>query len=87
MTELRDHYVSLRRGNGDKARYSLLAGPFSTHEEALKFVDPARREARRLDAWTDFDFIGTCSLPQRKENKDGFINIYLGVTPRVLETA
>lgn len=87
MSELRDYYVSLRRGEGEKAKFSLLLGPYATHAEALEMVAPARQEASRLDPWVDFDFIGTCSMPRRLQNKNGFLNIYLGVKPRDLAPA
>ncbi len=87
MIEQRDYYVSLRRGAGIRAKYSLLAGPYATHAEALSMVTPARQEASRIDPWVDFDFIGTCSIIQKPENKMGFLNVYLGVKPRVLEAA
>lgn len=86
MSEARDHYVSLRRGEGEKAKFSLLAGPFSTREDAAKFVLPAKQEASRLDAWTDFDAIGTCSIRRRPDNRMGFLNVYLGVKPREVAT-
>lgn len=87
MSDPRDYYVSLRRGEGDKAKFSLLAGPYATHAEALSMVTPARQEASRLDPWVDFDFIGTCSMPRRPTNKMGFLNVYLGVKPRELAAA
>ncbi len=83
MSEPKDYYVSMLR---DK-RYALLAGPFLTHDEALKLVDPAKSEARRLDPFTDFDAFGTCSMPRRAENKMGWLNVYLGVKPRELAAA
>jgi hypothetical protein len=78
MSDARDYYVSMIR---DK-RYKLLAGPFATHLDALQMVDPAKREAARLDPFVDFDAFGTCSMPRNSTNKDGWLNIYLGVKPR-----
>lgn len=86
MNDARDYYVSMRRGE-EKRRYSLMAGPFATHEEALLMVAPVRKEASRLDAWTDFYYFGTCSLPRRAENKDGWLNVYVGAKPRSLVAA
>ena len=77
----RDFYVSLRRGEGKKARTALLAGPFATHGAALSLVDRARREASRLDAWTDFDACGTLSVPRDPANPKGKLNSLLGVAP------
>lgn len=82
MSKDRDYYVSLRRGEGEKAKFSLLAGPFAMRDEAAKYVLPAKQEASRLDAWTDFDSIGTCSIRHRPENRPGILNVYLGVKPR-----
>lgn len=83
MSEARDFYVSLIRDS----RYALLAGPFATHDQALAFVQPAKDEAARLDPFTDFDAFGTCSMPRRASNKNGFLNVWLGVKPRALEVA
>lgn len=81
MSDERDYYVSMIRGE-TKKRYALMAGPFTTHEEALLMVDPVKVEARRLDPWVDFDFFGTCSKPRSPDNRDGWLNVYLGVKPR-----
>jgi len=80
MNEARDYYVSMVR---DK-RYALMAGPFATRDEALLMVDPVRKEAARHDPFCDFDMFGTCSLPQRAENKDGWLNVWVGAKPRTI---
>jgi len=79
MSEQRDYYVSMRKGEGLKQPHALMAGPFPTHEDALAFVDPVRREASRLDAWADFYFFGTLSIPRKPDNKVGWLNVYLGI--------
>jgi hypothetical protein len=78
VSEERDFYVSMIRDR----KYALMAGPFATHEEALKFVEPVKAEASRLDPRCDFDAFGTCSKPRHPDNKMGWLNIYVGATPR-----
>lgn len=73
-TEPRDYFVSIVRG----ARRGLLAGPFGSHTAALAMVEPAKAEAQRVDAWTDFDAFGTCSLPIGSGRR-GVLNDKLGV--------
>ena len=80
MSEARDYYVSMLR---DK-KYALMAGPFLSHDEALSFVDPVRKEASRLDPRSDFDAFGTCSLLRHRDNKMGRLNVYVGAKPREL---
>jgi len=80
MSDARDYYVSMIRDS----KYALMAGPFATHDEALSFVDPVKKEASRLDPRCDFDAFGTCSLLQRADNKMGWLNVYVGATPRSL---
>lgn len=78
MSEARDYYVSMIRDS----RYALMAGPFATHAEALQMVDPVKKEAGRLDPFCDFDAFGTCSMLRRSTNKDGWLNVWLGVKAR-----
>lgn len=78
MSDEKDYYVSMIRDR----RYALLAGPFATHEEALAMVIPVKREAHRLDQWTDFDSFGTCSKPRDPRNKDGWLNVWVGAKTR-----
>lgn len=78
MSEERDCYVSMIRDR----RYALMAGPFLTHAEALLMVDPVKAEASRLDPFCDFDAFGTCSKPRSASNKDGWLNVYLGIKSR-----
>lgn len=78
MTEPRDYYVSMIRDR----RYALMAGPFTTHADALAMVDPVRKEAGRLDPFCDFDAFGTCSKPHSPQNKDGWLNRYVGLKVR-----
>jgi len=73
--ESRAYYVSMIRGK----RTALLAGPYDTHAEALANVEPARREASRVDPWSDFDAFGTCSLPREADNPRGVLNNALKV--------
>lgn len=74
----RDFYVSMIRDS----RYALMAGPFATHDEALQMVDPVRKEASRLDPFCDFDAFGTCSKPRHPDNKQGWLNVYVGAKAR-----
>lgn len=53
----RNYYVTMKRGK----RTAWLAGPFSTHEEALNNVDQAKAKAIANDPFHDFDFFGTAS--------------------------
>lgn len=76
-TDLRDYYVSLRRGK----RTALLAGPFETHSEALAYVGRAVKLAHELDPWAWFDAHGTCSLPRVSGNPPGKLNKLLGFEP------
>jgi hypothetical protein len=78
MSEPRDYYVSIIRGR----TYALMAGPFATHDEALAMVGPVRREASRIDPFTDFDAFGTCSKPCDAKNKLGRLNDRVGAKPR-----
>lgn len=78
-TEPRDYFVSILRGDNHATRRTgLLAGPFTTHTAALAMVAPAKAEAHRLDAWTDFDSFGTLSLPAGSGRR-GVLNDRLGV--------
>lgn len=77
-TDPRDYYVTLRRGK----RTALLVGPFTTHTEALQWVDPAQRMASDLDPWAHFDLYGTASLTRDPANPVGKLNERLGVVPR-----
>lgn len=78
-TDSLDYYVSLKRGT----RTALLAGPFSTHTEALATVRRAADEAERVDPRAFWDAHGTCSLPRSTANPYGKLNAALGVVPRV----
>lgn len=78
MSEARDYYVSMIRGE-KKKQVAFMAGPFATHEEALAQVDAVKREASRLDTWADFYLFGTCSRPRSPDNKPGWLNVYLGL--------
>lgn len=82
-TDARDYFVSIIRGDSLATRRTgLLAGPFPTHTAALEMVEPAKAEAHRVDAWTDFDRFGTMSLP-KGSGRRGVLNDRLGVvTPR-----
>lgn len=50
-------YVTMKRGK----RTAYLAGPFSSHEQALNTVDEAKRKAIAIDPFHDFDAFGTAS--------------------------
>lgn len=55
----REYFVTLMRGK----QVAFLLGPFVTHDEALAKVQDGRQLASKADPWTDFDAIGTSSLP------------------------
>lgn len=74
----RDYFVSIVRSSTQRG---LLAGPFKTHAEALAMVEPAKRLARELDPWADFDAFGTCSLPA-DSGYVGKLNDRLGVAQK-----
>jgi hypothetical protein len=69
----KNFYVSIRRGK----RTGLLAGPFTTHDEALALVDKASSLARDVDPWADFDAFGTMSI--ENYDKPGVLNTRLGL--------
>jgi hypothetical protein len=81
-TDALDYYVSLRRATSQGTQTALLAGPFTTHTEALAMVRRAADEAERTDPRTFWDPIGTCSLPRDASNPYGKLNQRLGVLPR-----
>ena len=67
------YYVSAR----DAGRYSLLAGPYRTHDEALGMVDRCRDVACELDPWAWFYAFGTCRVATGR--KDGVLNEKIGL--------
>jgi hypothetical protein len=69
-------YVSMIRGK----RVAILAGPLTTHDEALGYVESARKLASKIDPWTDFDLFGTCSRPVA--DITGALNARLGLPGR-----
>lgn len=73
MTE--GFYVTIRRGK----RTAWLAGPFATHDEALAMVQPAGREAEKIDPWIHFDEIGTVFIRRADPLPCGKLNAILGV--------
>jgi hypothetical protein len=75
LFEPREFFVSIVRSS---TQHGLLAGPFATHAEALAMLPAARAEATRLDAWSDFDAFGTCSLPAGSRRR-GVLNDNLGM--------
>lgn len=76
---VRDFYVSMRRGE----RTAYLAGPFTTHAEALALVPAAEREAIAIDPWAHFDAFGTCSLPVAANNPVGKLNDIIGISANI----
>ena len=62
------HYVSVMDGT----RYGLLAGPYSTHEEALEMVPVVKELAQRVDPWAVFYAFGTAAA--HGYNKPGVLN-------------
>mgnify|MGYP001606612296 FL=1 len=61
-------YVSIydRHGNMGKGRIGLLAGPFTTHAEALRWVEPARKKAEEVNDRALWYAFGTLAM------KDGY---------------
>lgn len=55
------YYVSVR--NPDTGQFSLLAGPYETHQEALDKVRLAKELALQRDPFAQFYAYGTASLP------------------------
>ena len=53
------YYVSVIDG----PRYGLLAGPYSTHKEALAMVDVVREVAQKVNTQAVFYAFGTCKTP------------------------
>ncbi len=73
--ETKAFYVSMIDGK----RYSLLAGPFATHQEALDRVGDAKRIAIDLVSWAVFYAFGTMSITGTKEKPIGKLNAHLGL--------
>ena len=73
-------YVSVfdREGNGGKGRHGLLAGPFTTHAEALRYVEPARRKAEEVNERAIWYAYGTLAMKDG-HNKPGILNNLLGL--------
>ena len=61
----------------DAGRLGLLAGPFTTHEEALAMVEPARRLACELNDWAWFYGFGTVRM--KNGHRPGVLNERLGL--------
>lgn len=53
-------------GKKGKGRVGLLAGPFSTHAEALRWVEPARKKAEAVNDRAIWYAFGTLAM------KDGY---------------
>jgi hypothetical protein len=70
-----NYYVSLVRS---PTQFSLLAGPFTAHADALAAVDEAWRMAEEVDAWAHFDSVGTVRMPDAY-TKPGVLNARLGL--------
>jgi len=71
-------YVSVydREGNGGRGRHGLLVGPFTTHAEALRFLEPAKRKAESISEWNFFYAYGTLAMKDGY-NKPGLFNKYI----------
>lgn len=69
------YYVSVVDGG----RYALLAGPFSTHREALDLVPVVREAAYQVDPRSAFYAFGTCRLERRLDLPAGVLNGRLGL--------
>lgn len=78
-TDVRDYYVTMRRGEA-KPRTAWLAGPLPSHTMALELVGPASALARQIDIWADFDSFGTASMPRAADNPVGRLNIQFGIS-------
>ena len=73
-----DYYVSVIDGT----RYALLAGPFTTHQEALNMVERTKDLAQTLDSRAVFYGFGTCRTDTRIEGvpRLSILNAQLGLS-------
>ena len=74
------YYVSVVRDTaaGPSSDYRLLAGPFSTHQEALAWVDRAKAVAATLDPKAHWYGYGTVAMAPGYQ-KPGILNESLGM--------
>lgn len=73
---MKRYYVTVIRDG----KTGWLAGPFFTHDDALRMVQPAREEAYNVDHWTSFDAFGTASIERKDLNFPiGKLNSRLGI--------
>lgn len=87
-TEGRLFYVTCAARAGS---VRIVVGPFESHEEALAFVEPARREAVRRHPDLTFSGFGVTSglLRRGAAPKTGRLNEAVGYVPapRILQPA
>ena len=67
-------YVSVQ----DAGKTGLLAGPFTTHAEALRHVEDVREAAYKADSRAHFYAFGTLAIKDG-ERKPGILNKRLGL--------
>lgn len=67
-------YVTVING----PRVSRLVGPFETHEEALEWVEPARRKAQEWDSFAWFYSYGTARYAPENSGFRGVLNDAVG---------
>lgn len=60
-------------------RVAYLAGPLSSHADALAVLPSAREEAQRRDAWAVFYAFGTASITPVANPPRGRLNEVLGI--------
>lgn len=73
---LHEHGASFYASVRDGKRTGLLAGPFSTHAEALNWVEPARQMADKINPRAWFYGYGTLAVYSRAA---GRLNDLLGI--------
>lgn len=70
-------YVTMvRKGTG----VAYLAGPFDTNDEAVGYIEQAKKTAMEIDPFAHFDAFGTAKRTAEK-HPPGVLNRRLGLTP------
>lgn len=74
------YYASVfdKQANDGRGRVGLLAGPFTTHAEALTILPRATTEAQRVDPRAGWYAFGTICM-QKSYTRPGVLNPRLGL--------